>query len=82
MALTSIFKFSKPEYQTVRYDLQLNANFDRLEAALLGFPGANPPGSEDNWPDVVPSAGMSWLDTTNNQLCIYYNDTWNVVHSF
>lgn len=82
MAYTSAFHFAKPAYQTLRYDLEVNTNFDVLEAALLGFPSADPPGSATNYPDVTPSIGMHWLDTGNDQLKVYYNSTWNVVHSF
>lgn len=82
MAFTSAFYFAKPAYQTLRYDLEINGNFDLLEAALLGFPSADPPGSIANYPDVTPSDGMRWLDTTNDQIKVYYNSTWNVTHSF
>lgn len=82
MSYTSAFYFSKPPYQTLRYDLEVNNNFDLLEAALLGFPSADPPGSSTNYPDVTPTDGMKWLDTGNDQLKIYYNSTWNVIHSF
>ena len=82
MAYTSTFHFSKPPYQTLRYDLELNLNFDIIEAALLGFPSEYAPGSAQNYPDVVPADGMRWLDTGNDQLKIYYNSSWNVVHSF
>ena len=82
MAFTSVFHFAKPAYQTLRYDLELNLNMDLIEAALLGFPSADAPGSATNYPDVVPSDGMRWTDTGNDQLKVYYNSTWNVVHSF
>jgi hypothetical protein len=82
MAFTSAFHLSKPPYQTLRYDLELNLNMDIIEAALLGFPGSNPPGSVDNYPDVVPTDGMKWLDTGNDQIKVYYNSAWNVIHSF
>lgn len=82
MAFTAAFHFSKPAYQTLRYDLEMNLNFDVLEAALLGFPSADPPGHANNYPDVVPTAGMRWLDTGNDQIKVYYNSIWNVIHSF
>jgi len=80
MAYTTAFYFSKAAYGTLRYDEELNNNADRLEAALLGFPGDNPPGHATNWPDVTPTVGMHWLDTGNDQLKVYYNSSWQVVN--
>ena len=80
MAYTTAFYFSKPAYRTIRYDEENNNNSDRLEAALLGFPGANPPGHATNWPDVTPSNGMRWVDTANHQEKVYYNSTWQIVN--
>lgn len=82
MAYTTAFNFSKAAYKTIRYDEEINNNMDRLEAALLGFPGANPPGHATNWPDVTPTTGMHWLDTGNDQLKVYYNSSWQVVQTF
>jgi uncharacterized protein YhjY with autotransporter beta-barrel domain len=82
MAYTPGYYFSKAAYKTIRYDEELNNNADRLEAALRGFPGANPPGHATNWPDVTPMDGMKWLDTGNDQLKMYYNSSWQVIHTF
>ena len=82
MAFTSAFHLSKAPYQTLRYDTELNLNMDVIEAGLLGFPGATSPGSVGNYPDVVPTAGMRWIDTTNNQEKVYYNSTWQVIKTF
>ena len=82
MAFTTYFHFSKPAQATQRYDIELNLDMDLIEAALLGFPGANPPGDPANYPDVVPTNGMKWLDTSTGTLKIYYNTTWNVIHTF
>lgn len=82
MSFTSYFHFSKPPYQTLRYDEEINLDMDLIEAALLGFPSADPPGSATNYPDVVPTDGMKWLDTGNDQLKMYYDSSWNVIHSF
>ena len=82
MAFTSAFHLSKPAYQTLRYDLELNLNMDTIEAALLGFPNIDPPGSAGNYPDVVPYEGMRWIDTGNNQEKVYYNSTWQVIKTF
>ena len=82
MALTPYFQFSKPPYQTLRYDTEINNNMDLLEAALLGFPGTTPPGSAGNWPSVTPSTGMRWVDTGNDQEKVYYNSSWQVVVTF
>ena len=82
MPFTSAFHLSKPPYQTLRYDLELNLNMDTIEAALLGFPSADPPGSPANYPDVTPTPGMRWIDTNNDQIKVYYNSTWNVIHTF
>jgi len=82
MGYTTAFYFSKPPYRTLRYDEEINLNFDILEAALLGFPGTDPPGSATNFPDVTPTDGMRWTDTGNDQIKIYYNSTWNVIHTF
>jgi len=78
---TSCFYLSKPEYGVLRYDLELNNNMDIIDAALRMFPGEDPPGSETNFPDVVPQNGLKWLDTANGQIKVYYNSSWNVVHS-
>lgn len=82
MAYTPAFYLSKSAYRTLRYDEELNNNMDRLEAALLMFPGVYPPGHATNWPDVTPTNGMHWLDTGNDQIKVYYNSTWNIVHTF
>ena len=82
MSFTSAFHFSKPTYQTLRYDLELNLNMDLIEAALLGFPHADPPGSATNYPDVVPVTGMRWIDTDNDQEKVYYNSSWQIVKTF
>jgi len=82
MAYTSAFYLSKPAYRTVRYDEEMNNNMDLIEAALLGFPSAYPPGSAQNWPSVTPTAGMRWIDTGNDQEKVYYNSTWQVVNTF
>jgi len=83
MAETTYIKLAKPAYQTVRYDLELNANMDLIEAALLGFPGVYPPGNvSSSYPDVVPTTGMRWIDTGNDQEKVYYNSSWQVVKTF
>jgi hypothetical protein len=82
MAYTSAFYLSKPAYPTVRYDEEMNNNMDLIEAALLGFPGTDPPGSATNWPSVTPTTGMRWIDTGNDQEKVYYNSTWQVVKTF
>ena len=83
MAETTYIKLAKPAYQTLRYDLELNNNMDLIEGALLNFPGTYPPGDvSSDYPDVVPTAGMLWLDTGNDLLKMYYNSTWNTIHTF
>lgn len=82
MAFTTYFHLSKPAQDTSRYDLELNGDLDIIEAALLGFPGTTPPGSPGNFPDVVPTDGMEWTDTGNNQRKIYYNSSWQVIATF
>jgi len=82
MAYTPAFNFSKPAFRTIRYDEEINENKDRSEAALLGFPGDNPPGHATNWPDVTPTTGMRWIDTVNDQEKVYYNSSWQVVTTF
>jgi hypothetical protein len=82
MAFTANFHLSKPEQGVARYDLELNDDMDILEAALLGFPSADPPGSSSNYPDVVPTNGMRWVDTANAQERVYYNGSWQVVKQF
>jgi len=82
MAFTTYFHLSKPAQATQRYDLELNGNMDLIEAALLGFPGDDPPGSATNYPDVVPAIGMRWVDTANHQERVYYNSSWQVIKQF
>lgn len=82
MAYTTSFNLSKPAYRTVRYDEETNDNMDRIEAALLGFPGTTAPGTAGNWPDVTPTTGMRWIDTANDQEKVYYNSTWQVIKTF
>ena len=82
MAFTAYFHFSKPAQGTQRYDLELNWDVDAIEAALLGFPGAVPPGSTSNYPDVIPTNGMRWVDTGNAQERVYYNGSWQMVKQF
>ena len=82
MAFTSAFHLSKPDYQTLRYDLELNLDMDIIEAALLGFPGTTAPGTSGNYPDVTPTTGMRWIDTANDQEKVYYNSSWQTIHTF
>lgn len=82
MPFTTYFHFSIPDYRVERYDLEINSNFLVLDAAIRHFPGTDPPGSASNYPDVVLSDGVTWLDTGNNQLKIYYSSAWHVIHSF
>lgn len=82
MDYTTYFHIAKAPYQTVRYDTSLNTDMDLLEAALLGFPSAYPPGHTNNYPDVTPYTGMRWIDTGNNQEKVYYNSSWQVIHTF
>lgn len=82
MPFTTYFNFSIPSYRTLRYDSELNLNMSLMEAALLGFPGADPPGSVSNYPDVTPTDGMRWIDTANHQERVYYNSSWQVVKQF
>jgi hypothetical protein len=79
MAFTTYFYLSKPAQATQRYDLELNLNADIIEAALLGFPSAYPPGDPENYPDVTPTNGMQWLDTGNHKLKIYYAGSWQEI---
>ena len=62
--------------------MEVNLNMDLIETALFGFPSSYPPGSEENYPDVVLSNGLKWLDTGNNQLKMYYDSAWHVIHTF
>lgn len=82
MAFTSVFHLAKPDYQTLRYDTELNLNFELIEQAILGFPSEYAPGSAENYPDVTPSDGMKWLDLSTHALKIYYGGSWHVIHTF
>ena len=82
MAFTTYLHLSKPAQATQRYDLEINQDMDILEAALLGFPSAYPPGDPENYPDVVLTNGLRWIDTANNQEKVYYNSAWHVIHTF
>lgn len=79
MPFTSAFHFAVPLQHTLRYDIELNLNFELIEAALLGFPHNSPPGSVDNYPDVIPSNGMKWLSLSDNTYRIYLDGTWKVL---
>lgn len=81
MAFTTSLHLSKPDLGTQRYDLELNNDADILDAAIRMFPGADPPGSDTNFPDVVPSDGLKWLDTGNGQVKVYYNAAWRVMNT-
>lgn len=80
-AFTISLHLSKADQGTARYDLEINSNMDIIDAALRMFPGADPPGSDSNFPDVVPTTGLKWLDTANGQVKIYYNSVWNILHT-
>lgn len=83
MAETTYVKLSKPAYQTLRYDLELNNNMDLLDGALRHFPGTYPPGDvSSDYPDVVLTDGITWLDTGNDLLKVYYNSAWVTIHTF
>jgi hypothetical protein len=81
MAFTTCLHLSKPDQGTQRYDLELNSNADIIDAALRMFPGDDPPGSVSNYPDVVPSNGLRWLDTANGQVKVYYSASWHVLNT-
>lgn len=82
MAFTTYLHLSKPAQATQRYDIELNLDMDTIEAALLGFPGADPPGDPSNYPDCVPANGMQWLNTSDHTLRMYYAGTWQVIATF
>lgn len=81
MAFTTSLHLSKPDQGTQRYDLEINNNADIIDAAMRMFPGVDPPGSDSNFPDVVPTTGLKWLDTANGQIKVYYNSSWSVIHT-
>lgn len=78
---TTSLHLSKGDQGTARYDLEINSNMDIIDAALRMFPGADPPGSDTNFPDVIPSNGLKWLDTANGQVKVFYGGGWSVLHS-
>lgn len=80
-AFTTSLHLSKADQGTARYDLEINSNMDIIDAALRMFPGTEPPGADSNFPDVIPSNGLKWLDTTNGQVKVFYNGGWSVLHT-
>jgi hypothetical protein len=79
MALTPILKLDAPDYKTLRYDQALNLDLQRIEDSLLGFPSVYAPGTPENYPDIVLSNGLKWLDIANDQLKMYYEGDWVVI---
>lgn len=82
MAITDIFAFDAPDYRTLRYDQGINLDIQKIEDALLGFPSAYPPGSEENYPEITLSNGVKWLDTANGLWKMYYDGDWVTIYTF
>lgn len=78
-AFTISLHLSKADQGTQRYDLEINNNADIIDAAIRMFPGADPPGADTNFPDVVPSNGLKWLCTSDHTLRIYYAGVWQII---
>lgn len=68
---TTYFGFEKPAYKTLRYDLGLNLDMDRLDDAFRGWANAVQPGSLSNYQDITLTDGVRWMDTGNNVCKIY-----------
>lgn len=74
---TTTFQIEKPEYKVLRFDVPLNANFDKIDSGLKNWPNGSAPGSPGNYDEIVLTEGVLWRDTTNHILKVYTGSAWS-----
>lgn len=79
MSFSTTFQLEKPAYQTLRYDVPLNANFDILDSGLKCWPSGTEPGTSPNYDDIVLTEGVLWRDTTNHRFKTRGASAWETV---
>lgn len=78
MSFTTYFQIEKPAYLTLRYDLVLNANFDKLDDAFRDWASGTVPGTSPNYDEIVLTEGIRWRDTTNHRSKVYNGSAWEI----
>lgn len=79
MSYTTTFQLEKPDYKTLRFDVPLNANFDKIESGLKCWPSGTQPGDSGNFDEIVLTEGVLWRDTTNHRLKTRGASAWETV---
>lgn len=79
MGYTTTFQIEKPDYKTLRFDVPLNSNFDKIDAGLKCWPSGTQPGDAGNYDEIVLTEGVLWRDTTNHRLKTRGAAAWETV---
>ena len=79
MSFTTTFQLEKPDYKTLRFDVPLNSNFDKIESGLKCWPSGTQPGDAGNYDEIVLTEGVLWRDTTNHKLKTRGASAWETV---
>lgn len=79
MSYTTTFQIEKPDYKTLRFDVPINSNFDKIDAGLKNWPSGTQPGDAGNYDEIVLTEGVLWRDTTNHKLKIRGASAWEIV---
>lgn len=79
MAYTTTFLIEKPDYKTLRYDVPINSNFDKLDSGLKCWPSGTQPGNAGNYDEIVLTEGVLWRDTTNHKLKTRGASAWETI---
>lgn len=79
MSFTTTFQIEKPDYKTLRFDVPVNSNFDKIDAGLKNWPSGTQPGDAGNYDEIVLTEGVLWRDTTNHRLKIRGASAWETL---
>jgi hypothetical protein len=78
MSFTTYFYIEKPAYQTLRFDIPLNANFDLIDDGFRDWASGTEPGTAPNYDDITLTEGLRWRDTTNHRSKVYNGSAWEI----
>jgi hypothetical protein len=81
MSYTTNISFEKPDWKTLRYDLAINSNFDKVDAGLVCWASTTQPGQVGNYQDIEVTDGLLWMDLNYNDLKVYSEGDFKVILS-
>jgi hypothetical protein len=81
MAYTINFSLEKPEWKTLRYDLAINSNMDRIDSGLTCWASTIQPGQVGNYQDIELTDGILWMDLNYKELTVYSDEHFETILS-